>query len=287
MCSSPTGLGSAASKEQSGIATRARMGSGTSIDGAVWPHDAGKAMKLKGKRVVITGGSKGLGRALAARFADEGARLALCARSIDELNRVALDLSLRGSPCIVSACDIADAAQVSQFANLVLEDFGAVDVLINNASLLGPHIDILEWTKPTWDRVIDVNVNGLFSVTKAFLPSMVGQRAGSIINVSSSVGRVGKRRWGAYASSKFALEGFTQVLADEVKGSGIRVNSVNPGAMDTEMRHAACPDEDCSKLKSPSEVTEVFVYLASDESRGTTGLRFDAQEFKKTHKEIA
>ncbi len=251
------------------------------------PNDTEKAMKLEGKRVVITGGSRGLGRALAARFADEGARLALCARSFDELNRAALELSLRGSHCIVSACDIADAAQVSQFANLVLADFGAVDVLINNASLLGPRIDILEWTKSSWDRVIDVNVNGLFSVTRAFLPSMVGQRAGSIINVSSALGNVGKKRWGAYATSKFALEGFTQVLADEVRGSRVRVNSVNPGAMDTDMRHAAYPDEDRSKLKSPSEVTDVFVYLASDESRGTTGRCFDAQEFTKTHKEIA
>lgn len=244
-------------------------------------------MKLKGKRVVITGGSKGLGRALASRFADEGARLALCARSFDELNRVALDLSLRGSPCIVSACDIADVAQVSQFSHLVLEDFGAVDVLINNASLLGPRIDIVEWTKPTWDRVIEVNVNGLFSVTKAFLPSMIGQQAGSIINVGSSVGRVGKRRWGAYATSKFALEGFTQVLADEIRGVGVRVNSVNPGAINTDMRHAAYPDEDRSELKSPSDITDVFVYLASDESRGTTGQCLDAQEFMKTHKEIA
>ncbi len=244
-------------------------------------------MKLKGIRVVITGGSRGLGRALAARFADEGARLALCARSFDDLNRVALDLSLRGSPCLVSACDIADAAQVAQFEDLVLSEFGAVDVLINNAALLGPRADILEWSKPTWDRVMDVNVNGLFSITKAFLPSMIGQHAGSIINVSSSVGKVGKRRWGAYAASKFALEGFTQVLAEEVRGSGIRVNSIDPGAMDTDMRHAAYPDEDRSKLKSPSEVADAFVYLASDRSRGTTGQCIVAQDFTKTHKEIA
>ncbi|MCX6142578.1 MAG: SDR family NAD(P)-dependent oxidoreductase [Ignavibacteriales bacterium] len=243
-------------------------------------------MKLEGKRVVITGGSKGLGRALASRFAEEGARLALCARSFDELNRLALELSLRGSQCIVSACDITDATQVSQFADLVLADFGAVDVLINNASLRGPRADILEWTRLTWDRVIDVNVNGLFSVTRAFLPSMVGQHAGSIINVSSSVGSVGKRRWGAYATSKFALEGFTQVLADEVRAAGIRVNSVDPGAMDTDMRHAAYPDEDRSKLKSPSEVTGVFVYLASDASRGTTGQCLNAEEFAKTHREF-
>jgi NAD(P)-dependent dehydrogenase (short-subunit alcohol dehydrogenase family) len=187
----------------------------------------------------------------------------------------------------VSACDIADAAQVAQFEDLVLSEFGAVDVLINNAALLGPRADILEWSKPTWDRVMDVNVNGLFSITKAFLPSMIGQHAGSIINVSSSVGKVGKRRWGAYAASKFALEGFTQVLAEEVRGSGIRVNSIDPGAMDTDMRHAAYPDEDRSKLKSPSEVADAFVYLASDRSRGTTGQCIVAQDFTKTHKEIA
>jgi NAD(P)-dependent dehydrogenase (short-subunit alcohol dehydrogenase family) len=244
-------------------------------------------MKIKGKRVVITGGSKGLGRALAMRFADEGALLALCARSADDLNRVGLDLSIRGTHCIVSVCDIADTEQVSQFASMVLADFGAVDVLINNASLLGPRASILEWSKPTWDRVIDVNVNGLFCVTKAFLPSMLSQRSGSIINVSSSVGRVGKRFWGAYATSKFALEGFTQVIADEVRGSGVRVNSVDPGAMDTDMRHAAYPDEDRSRLAPPSAVTDIFVYLASDESRGSTGKHFDAQEFKQHHKETA
>jgi NAD(P)-dependent dehydrogenase (short-subunit alcohol dehydrogenase family) len=242
-------------------------------------------MRLAGKRVVITGGSKGLGRALASRFADEGARLALCARSSDDLNRIALELAVQGTHIIVGACDISDAYQVSQFADLVLAEFGAVDVLINNASLLGPRADILEWTRSTWNRVIDVNVNGLFSVTRAFLPSMVDQHAGSIVNVSSSVGSVGKRRWGAYATSKFALEGFSQVLADELRGAGIRVNSVNPGAMDTEMRHAAFPDEDRSKLKSPSEVTGVFVYLASDVSRGITGQKFDAQEFANTEQQ--
>ena len=165
---------------------------------------------------------------------------------------------------------------------MVLDDFGAVHVLINNASLLGARVGILDWTKPTWDRVIDVNVNGLFHVTKIFLPSMVRGESGSIINVSSSVGRVGKRGWGAYAASKFALEGFTQVLADEMKAVGIRVNSVNPGAIATEMRHAAYPDEDPSRLKSPSEVTGVSIFLASDESRGVTGQRFDAPEFIKT-----
>ena len=244
-------------------------------------------MRLKGKRVVITGGSRGLGRALADAFAAEGATLALCGRSYDDLNRTALELSVRGSAPLWSPCDISDSEQVTQFAEKILGEFGAVDVLINNASLLGPRNEILDWTKPTWDRVIDVNVNGMFYVTRALLPSMVSQRSGSIINVSSSVGRVGKSRWGAYATSKFALEGFTQVLADEMRLMGVRVNSVDPGAIATEMRRAAYPDEDPARLKSPSDVTEVFVFLASDKSRGITGQRFDAQEFMKTKKEDA
>lgn len=244
-------------------------------------------MILKNKRVVITGASRGLGRALAFRFANEGARLALCARSIDELKRVGLELSLRGSPPLVASCDIGDHVQVGRFAAVVLEEFDSVDVLVNNASQLGPRIDIAEWTAATWNRIIDVNVNGLFAVTRAFLPPMLKQGSGSIINVSSSVGKKGRKRWGAYAASKFALEGFTQTLADEVKNKGVRVNSVNPGPMDTDMRHAAYPEEDRSKLKSPSEVLEVFVFLASDRSRGRTGQYFEAQEFQKTNKEMA
>ena len=169
-------------------------------------------MKLKDKRIVVTGGSKGLGRALILRFAEEGARLAFCARSSDALNRVALELSVRGSQSLYTSCDISDGSQVDSFSRDVISEFGAVDVLVNNASLLGPRVEIIQWTKASWDRVMDVNVNGLFLVTRAFLPSMMQQRAGSIINVSSSVGKTGRARWGAYATSKFALEGFTQTL---------------------------------------------------------------------------
>ena len=239
-------------------------------------------MRLKNKKIVITGASRGLGRALAFRFADEGATLAICARSTELLNRTSLELSLKGVPPFSASCDIADQEQVNRFAALVLEEFGTIDVLVNNASQLGPRIEIAEWTGATWGRIIDVNVNGLFYVTKAFLPAMLKQESGSIINVGSSVGKKGRQRWGAYAASKFALEGFTQTLADEVKVKRIRVNSVNPGPLDTDMRHAAYPDEDRTKLKSPSEVLEVFVHLASDESRGITGQYFDAQDFQKT-----
>jgi NAD(P)-dependent dehydrogenase (short-subunit alcohol dehydrogenase family) len=242
-------------------------------------------MKLRDKRVVITGASRGLGRALAHRFADEGAQLALCARSFDELNRVALDLRLRGTPCLAVVCDVADESQVLDFAKQVLAHYGSIDVLINNAAILGPRLAIQEWTKATWERVLEVNVTGVFSVTRAFLPAMVSQGAGSIINVSSSVGKIGKRHWGAYSTSKFALEGLTQILADEMRNSGVRVNSVDPGAMDTEMRHSAYPNEDRSRLASPAAVADVFVYLASDNSREITGQCLIAQEFLKSIKD--
>jgi NAD(P)-dependent dehydrogenase (short-subunit alcohol dehydrogenase family) len=109
---------------------------------------------------------------------------------------------------------------------------------------------------------------------------MIPRRRGSIINVTSGVGRLGKARWGAYAPSKFALEGFTQMLAEEVQDSGIRVNSLNPGATRTSMRAAAYPEEDPLALPRPEEIMKAFLYLASDESLGVTGKSFNAQDWR-------
>ena len=242
-------------------------------------------MKLKGKTAVITGGTKGLGKALCLRFAEEGAQVALCGRSVDLINRARLELSTYGVRVLAEQCDISDADQVQSFAEHVLEEFSTIDVLINNAALLGPRVPIAEYSTVRWDHVLQVNVHGLFYVTKTFLPAMIHQRSGSIINVASSVGKQGRAGWGAYAVSKFALEGFTQTLAEEVRTQGIRVNSVNPGAMATEMRSAAHPGEDPSTLRPPSSATEVFVYLASDASRHVTGQYLEAQQFTLTPKE--
>lgn len=237
-------------------------------------------LKLQNKTAIITGGSKGLGKALALRFASEGANVAICSRSEDNLTKARIELHSKGAKVLALQCDIADAEQVHQFVQKVLEEFGTMDILINNASVLGPRIPLIDFTLPTWHRIIETNVHGLFYMTKAVLPFLIKQRSGSIINVTSSVGKVGSANWGAYAVSKFALEGFTQVLADEVRKDRVRVNSVNPGAMATEMRHLAYPHEDQSKLKSPDAITDVFVYLASDTSLNITGQYFEAQKFK-------
>ena len=233
--------------------------------------------RLAGKVVLITGASRGIGRALAHACAAEGARLAICARGKDDLKAVAAEIESLGASCLTVKIDLADHDSAVKLVHSVHRTYGRIDVLINNASVLGPRETIMEYPEADWAEVIDVNVNSVFWVTKEALGKMVPQESGSIINVSSGVGRTGKAKWGAYAVSKFAVEGLTEVLADEMKPHHVRVNSVNPGATRTKMRAAAYPGEDPNTLPAPADITNVFVYLASDASRGVTGEKFDAQ----------
>jgi NAD(P)-dependent dehydrogenase (short-subunit alcohol dehydrogenase family) len=129
--------------------------------------------------------------------------------------------------------------------------------------------------------VIRVNLNGVFFLTHHVVKRMIAQHHGSIINVSSGVGRVGRARWGAYAVSKFGLEGLTQVLADEVKEFNVRVNSVNPGPTRTEMRAKAYPEEDPLTLPTPEQITPIFVHLASAQSENLTGQMLEAQDWSE------
>ena len=179
------------------------------------------------------------------------------------------------------AADLTKAREVKRLVREVIHSYGAIHVLVNNASLLGPRETIARYPLSAWEGVVRVNLTGLFMVTKEVLEIMIPREEGTIINVSSGVGRVGKARWGAYAASKFGVEGFTQVLAEEVKARSIRVNAVNPGGTRTEMRAEAYPDEDPMTLPQPDEITEVFVYLATEESEGATGKSFDARDWPK------
>jgi NAD(P)-dependent dehydrogenase (short-subunit alcohol dehydrogenase family) len=155
-------------------------------------------------------------------------------------------------------------------------------VLVNNASVLGSRTAIADYPVSAWREVIDVNLNGLFLMTHQVLPIMLARQRGSIINLTSGVGRVGKARWGAYAVSKAGLEGFTQVLADELRETAIRVNSVNPAATRTEMRAKAYPAEDPATLPAPEEVLPVFLYLASDDSVSVTGQSLNARDWQES-----
>src|SRR6185503_13993002 len=129
-----------------------------------------------------------------------------------------------------------------------------------------------------WDEVIQINLNGLFYVARAVLPVMLRQNSGRIINITSSVGRKGRACWGAYSVSKFGVEGLTQVLADELKETGIRVMALNPGGTRTGMRAAAYPDEDRSRLNDPSDVARAILYLAASESTGLNGRSLDVKD---------
>jgi NAD(P)-dependent dehydrogenase (short-subunit alcohol dehydrogenase family) len=234
---------------------------------------------LEGKIALITGASQGLGRALALAYAKEGARVVINARSEERIRPVAGEVGALGAEVLALAADVSKSADVERLVDAATGRFGKIDVLVNNAGVLGPRVAIVEYPEDEWRRVIDANLTGPFLVSKAVVPHMPG--GGSIVNVVSGVSVEGRPEWGAYSVSKFGMEGLTQILASELKESGIRVNAVDPGGMRTEMRAAAYPEEDPLTRITPEENTAVFLYLASDQSKDVTGQRFKAQEFQK------
>jgi NAD(P)-dependent dehydrogenase (short-subunit alcohol dehydrogenase family) len=231
---------------------------------------------------MITGASRGIGLGLARAFASEGASVYLCARGEKALASAAKAIESTGATVAYSAADVSDAEDAARLAGRALERFPDLEILVNNASILGKRSPLADLDVATWDEVLRVNTSSLFYVTRPLLRHLTERGRGSVINVSSSVGRKGKPNWGAYAVSKFGLEGFTQVLAAELESSGVRVNSVNPGATRTDMRAAAYPDEDPMTLPAPEDIAEIFIHLASDDSRGVTGQTFEARDYLKT-----
>jgi NAD(P)-dependent dehydrogenase (short-subunit alcohol dehydrogenase family) len=236
---------------------------------------------LSSKVALVTGASKGLGRAISLAYAREGVSIVGCSRNAADLREAERELSGITSLYLLLPADVSKPEDVKRLIDEALTRFQRIDILVNNASILGPRVEIVEYPEEAWLEVMEVNLFGAYLVSKRVSQVMMEQKSGSIINVSSSVGRRGRARWGAYAVSKFGLEGLTQVLADELKPYNARVNSVHPGAMATQMRHEAYPEEDQSKLKKPEETLDVYLYLASDESIGKTGGQYDAQSFIK------
>jgi NAD(P)-dependent dehydrogenase (short-subunit alcohol dehydrogenase family) len=234
---------------------------------------------LEGKVVLITGASQGLGRALALAYAKKGAKLAINARSEDSIRPVAEQAEEQGADVLAVAADVSRSTDVERLVSETVERFGGIDVLVNNAGILGPRVAIEEYPEDEWRRVIDANLTGPFLVSKAAIPHM--REGGSIINLVSGVSVEGRAEWGAYSVSKFGLEGLNQILAAELQERGIRVNAVDPGGMRTGMRADAYPEEDPMTRITPEENVDVFLYLASDESSGVTGQRFKAQEFQR------
>lgn len=242
-------------------------------------------MQLKKKVAMITGGSEGLGRALARRFAGEGAAVSICARGERALEEVCREVREemagegREARCLPFVADVTDPDAVDRWIRATREELGPVHAFVNNASVLGERVAAEEYPLDAWRQVLDVNLTGAFICAKAIVPSLRETR-GSLVNVSSGVGDHGRPYWGAYCVSKNGLEALSELMAGELEETGVRVNVVDPGSMRTEMRAAAYPEEDPETLPEPIDVTDVFVYLASDRSADVTGNRFRAKEFE-------
>ena len=234
---------------------------------------------------MITGASRGLGRAVAMRFAKEGARVVICSRHAAEVEAVAQEIRRTGASILALKADVSSDRDVDRLVATTLKAFGRIDVLVNNAGMLTPKAPLHQVQVSDWDRTIAVNLRGPFLCMRAVLPPMLTQRHGSIMTVSSGAGKREAPLWGSYAVSKCAIEGLTQLAAAEMRTSGVRVNAVNPGGIRTAMRAAAYPEENPLTVPTPEDVTGVFVYLASEVSRDVTGQSLDAREWLTAHPE--
>lgn len=235
--------------------------------------------RLAGKVVLVTGSTKGIGRSIAHACGAEGAKVVICGRNKNNLYAVSEELKSLGADNCAIKVDLTSYEEAVKLVDAAQRAYGRIDVLINNHGILGPREPLMEYRAETWKEVMDTNLNSVFWVTREAMGKMVPQGSGSIITVSSGVAKKGKANWGAYAISKAAIENMTEVIADEMKDHKVRANTINPGPVKTEMRAAAYPGEDQSKLNKPKEITNAFVYLASDLSAGVSGEHFDAREW--------
>lgn len=237
-------------------------------------------MLLKDKTAIITGATRGIGRAIAMRFAREGCHVAFCGRQRnDAMLAVEADLKALGVNAKGYAADVADSQSAHQFVQNVLADFGPVDILINNAGITDDAA-VKRMTNEQFSRVVDTNLGSVFCMTKAIQPSMWKQGRGSIINIGSVVGIAGNYNQANYAASKAGIIGFSKSCAKEFAARGIRVNVVCPGFIETEMT-AQVPKEMldtwCSRIPmhrpgTADEVAQVCVFFASDMSSYLTSV---------------
>jgi len=236
---------------------------------------------LAGRVILITGASGGIGRACALGALAHGAEVVLLGRSQRKLESL-YDEAERSRPgrCHIQPLDLSKARQ-EQFAAIaagIERNFPALDGLLHNAAALGSRCPVEHYPEQQWREVMEVNVNAAFSLTRCLLPALTKSSDARIVFTSSAVGRQGRAYWGAYAVSKFAVEGLMQTLAAEVGSTtSIRVNSLNPGATRTAMRAAAYPGEDPNTLPSPESLLPAYLYLLGPESREVHGQTLDAR----------
>ena len=236
---------------------------------------------LKGRVILVTGAGRGIGAAAAKTFAAHGATVLLLGKTEENLSRVYDDIEAAGHPqaaVIPFNLETALAHQYEELAGMIEAEFGKLDGLLHNASIIGPRTPLEQLSGDNFMRVMHVNVNAMFMLTSTLLPLLKLSTDASVVFTSSSVGRKGRAYWGAYAVSKFATEGLMQVLADEIDGiTTVRANSVNPGATRTDMRAQAYPGENPASNPLPEAIMPVYLYLMGPDSTGVNGEAFNAQ----------
>jgi NAD(P)-dependent dehydrogenase (short-subunit alcohol dehydrogenase family) len=236
---------------------------------------------LQDRVILVTGASAGIGRALALAVAGLGGTVILHGRTVSRLESLYDEIRAADGPePAIFPLDLerASGEDYDRLSGAVEEQWGRLDGLVHNAGILGPRAPIEHHDVGDWQRVLHVNLTAPFILCRCLLPLLLKSDDASILFTSSGVGRRGKAFWGAYAVSKFGVEGLSQVLADELENKpNVRVNAVNPGPTRTAMRAAAYPAEDPQRLKTPEEILAPYLYLLGPDSRGVTGMSFDAQ----------
>ncbi|MFZ1755707.1 MAG: SDR family NAD(P)-dependent oxidoreductase [Caldilineaceae bacterium] len=235
--------------------------------------------EFQGKVALITGASRDIGRAIALAYAAAGASVAVTARTAAQLDSLVAEIEGSGGTALPIPADLAVEADIRSIVERTVERFRRVDILVNNAAIIHPRMDLVDFDPALWRQVLDVNLTAVALLTKAILPGLITQRSGKIINISSIGGRKGARGRSAYRVTKAALISLTESVAAEVKRHGIDVNCICPGGVDTEGYREAFQSQgraDNPRLMESAEIASLALFLVSDASSAITGTAIDA-----------